>query len=173
VLRRSGFAPSPEEIHHAVRLGFRQRWGIRTANHPGFAVTIAGQTVDALLDTGATVWLSREAQRIIDDEGPAQRATSFVSGDLFARWRTDHPEWRVIEKGCQKTGEMLIEVPELEVAGWKAGPVWFTRRTPGSFKWMSSFMNRPITASIGGNFLRHFRVTLDYPAAVAYFEKAK
>jgi hypothetical protein len=32
-------------------------------------------------------------------------------------------------------------------------------------------MDKPISASIGGNFFRHFRVTLDYPRAVAYFEK--
>jgi len=173
VLRRPLYAPPPEAASHAAPLGFRQKWGIRIANHPGFAVRIAGQRVDALLDTGATVWLSPEAQRIINDAGPAERATSFVSGDLFERWRRDHPEWRVIEKGCQKTGEAMMEVPEVEVAGWKAGPVWFTRRPPGSFKWMSSFMDRPIAASIGGNFLRFFRITIDYPAAAAYFERPK
>ena len=67
----------------------------------------------------------------------------------------------------------MIEVPEVEVAGWKVGPVWFTRRVPWNFKWMSSYMDRPISASIGGSFLSYFRVTLDYPKSVAYFETVR
>jgi hypothetical protein len=173
VLRRSSFLPSVEITHHAAPLGFRRWCGIRLSNQPRFEVSIAGQTIDALLDTGATVWLSQEAQRIIHDGGPAERATSFISEDIFERWRKDHSGWRVIEKGCQKSGEAMIEVPEVEVAGWKVGPVWFTRRVPWNFKWMSSYMDRPISASIGGSFLSYFRVTLDYPKSVAYFETVR
>ncbi len=32
-------------------------------------------------------------------------------------------------------------------------------------------MDAPIAASIGGNFFRHFRLTIDYPNAVAYLEQ--
>jgi len=76
----------------------------------------------------------------------------------------------MIENGCLKSHEALIEVPEARVGGLAAGPIWFTRREDGALLWMSSFMDRPIAASIGGNFLRHFRVTVDYPNAIGYFQ---
>lgn len=171
ILHHTPFTPSTEMEKHVAPLGFRREYGLRTSNHPRLQVTISGNPVEALLDTGATVWLSAGARRIAGDNRPSERATSFVSADLFGRWQESHPDWRVIEKGCEKSGESMIEVPELEVAGLSAGPVWFTRRGNTNYEWMSSFMDRPILASIGGNFLEHFRITLDYPAARAYFVK--
>jgi hypothetical protein len=120
---------------------------------------------------GATVWLGAEALKLADDQEPSERATSFVSAELFDRWRKADSEWRGIERGCQRSHESIIEVPEVEVAGGRAGPVWFTRRANENYAWMSTFMDRPITAPVGGNFLRHFRITINYPEAVAYLEK--
>jgi hypothetical protein len=171
VLKGSGFVPDSDMDRHAVRLGFRQEWGIRTAHHPRFAVTITGESVDCLFDTGATVWLTPQAQQVINDQEATERATSFVAASLFDRWRKAHPNWRVVEKGCQRTGASLIEVPEVEITGFKVGPVWFTRRSDANFTWMSSFMDKPIRASMGGNFLQYFRVTVDYPKAIAYFQR--
>jgi hypothetical protein len=173
ILRHTPLAPTPEMAGHAVALGFRHEWGVRTSNHPRFTVTIDGEQVDALLDTGATVWPSPEALPAMGDAAPGERATSFVSADLFDRWRTVHPEWRVIAEGCAKSHEAIIEVPEVEVAALKAGPVWFTRRSAANYTWMSTFLDKPIVASLGGNFLGHFRLTVDYPAAKAYLEKAR
>src|SRR5438132_2620096 len=153
------------------RSAFATQWGIRMGNQPRLVITIDGESVESLLDTGAEFWPSPEALRVMDDQTPGEQATSFVSADLFERWRTAHPDWRVIAVGCQRTREAIIEVPEVQVAGLKAGPVWFLRRESGNFTWMSSYMDKPIVASVGGNFLRNFRVTLDYPAALAYWEK--
>jgi len=171
VLKGDGFMPDSEMDQPAVRLGFRKEWGIRTANHPRFAVTIAGESVDCLFDTGATVWLTPEAQQAMNDKEATERATCFVAASLYDRWRKAHPNWRVVEKGCQRTGASLIEVPEVEITGFDVGPVWFTRRSDANFTWMSSFMDKPIRASMGGNFLHYFRVTVDYPKAVAYFQR--
>jgi hypothetical protein len=171
ILRHTSFTPTDEMAAHDVPLGFRHEWGIRTSNHPRMVVTVAGTALETLLDTGATVWLSAEARRVVGDKQPSERATSFVAAKVFRQWREAHPKWRVVEKGCERTREALIEVPEMEVAGFKAGPVWFTRRDDENYRWMSSFMDRPIVASIGGNFLGHFRMTVDYPNAVAWFEK--
>jgi hypothetical protein len=145
--------------------------GICTGHHPRFTIRVDGQPIEALLDTGATVWLTREAMQVVAEPGESERATSFISARLFERWHTTHPEWRVIKNGCEKSHEDLIEVPEIEVAGLRAGPVWFTRRGDGNYAWMSSFMDAPISASIGGNFFRHFRLTIDYPNAVAYLQQ--
>jgi hypothetical protein len=32
-------------------------------------------------------------------------------------------------------------------------------------------MDKPIKASMGGNFLQYFRVTVDYPKATAFFQR--
>jgi hypothetical protein len=34
---------------------------------------------------------------------------------------------------------------------------------------MSSMTDKPVEGAIGGNALRHFRMTLDYPRGTAYF----
>jgi hypothetical protein len=39
-------------------------------------------------------------------------------------------------------------------------------------KWMSQWMDRPVEGALGGSALRYFRVTVDYPNAVAVFEQA-
>ena len=66
----------------------------------------------------------------------------------------------------------MIRIPEVVVAGISIGPVWFVRRADANYTWMSTFMDNPIAASIGGNVFQHWRVTLDYPSAIAYFERS-
>lgn len=173
ILRATPFALTPEMRQHSAPLGFRKAvFGFRDQNHPRITVHVAGEPVQALFDTGATVWLSPEAMRVMNTRGDAERGTCFVTASQFEQWHRLHPSWRVIERGCAKTGAALIEVPEVELAGLKAGPVWFTHRQEGNYAYVSRFMDKPIAAAIGGNFLKHFRVTVDYPGAVAYFERA-
>jgi hypothetical protein len=38
-------------------------------------------------------------------------------------------------------------------------------------QWMSKFMDQPISASLGGDFLRYFTITVDYPGSIAFFER--
>ena len=173
ILRLAPFAPSQQALQHSTPLGFRKEYGMRTSNHPRFIVTVDGQPLDALFDTGATVWLTPQALSIVNDGTASARATSFVRASVFERWHTAHPDWRVIENGCAKSCETLIEVPLVQVAGVGTGPVWFTRRADAHLDWISRFMDKRVSASMGGNFFRHFRVTIDYPAAVAYFEPAQ
>jgi hypothetical protein len=75
----------------------------------------------------------------------------------------------VIEHGDGIAGGRLIEVPEVEIAGWRIGPVWFTERQDASFVGMSRYTDQPVTGAAGGNIFQHFRMTLDYPAGVAWF----
>lgn len=66
----------------------------------------------------------------------------------------------------------MIEVPTVSVAGHSIGPVWFTRRADKNFhEFMSQWMDRKVDGAIGGNALRYFRITIDYPNAVALFER--
>jgi len=106
------------------------------------------------------------------DGRAAERATSFITASNFEKWRQAHPDWRVIENADMPLNEPMIEVPGIAIAGHTVGPVWFTRRADKNFhEFMSRFMDKRVEGAIGGNALRHFRVTVDYPGAVAVFER--
>lgn len=73
-------------------------------NFPRVPVTIDGETLDLLFDTGAA---------------------SFIAASAFEKWRAKHPNWRVIERAENGSGEAMIEVPQVTIAGYTArrGPV--------------------------------------------------
>lgn len=144
--------------------------GTRENSFPRIVATIDGQPVPLLLDTGAMTVLAPAALAALDDGLPAQRATSMISDTLFRAWRQAHPEWRVIEKAQAGTGSAMIEVPSLELAGQRIGPVWFTHRPDANFhRFMSGMMAARVEGALGGNALGHFVMTVDYPAAAAWF----
>ena len=59
------------------------------------------------------------------------------------------------------------------MAGYTVGPVWFTRRPDPSFhQFMSQYMDKQVEGALGGSALKFFRVTVDYPNAVAALRAA-
>lgn len=171
ILSNSPFQPTQVQAAHSVDVGFPSWMGLRSGNHPRITVKIADQSIEALFDTGATLRLTKQAVALIADGHASERATSFISGALFDRLHREHPEWRYVEKAEQDIGSPIVEVPVVEIAGLAAGPAWFTRREDANYQWMSSYTDKPIQTSIGGNVLKQFRVVLDYPAGIAYFER--
>lgn len=172
LLRADGDLPKHEPSHRAF-LGFpKNDEGKRGANYPRIEVKIDGATVDLLLDTGAMSKLKPDALAALGDGGPATRATSFISATTFDQWRQKHPDWRVIEDAdATANGEPMIEVPSVTITAHTVGPVWFTRRADKNFhEWMSQWTDKRIDGALGGNALRFFRVTVDYPRALAVFE---
>lgn len=158
---------------HRVPLGFKtDESGRRLNDFPRITATIDGESLDLLFDTGATVRLSPEAYSRLNDKGPLSRGTSFITKTQFEHWRHRHPEWRVIENAdAGLKGEPMIQVPSITLAGHTVGPVWFTRRPDLNFhQFMSKWMDRQVEGALGGSALRFFRVTVDYPNAVAVFE---
>lgn len=154
-----------------VRLGFKEEAGRRTFHFPRIEIEVDGEVLDMLFDTGATSILSDEALRAIDDGRPTIRASSFITRSQFLKWRNRHPDWKVIERGERYIGTPLILVPEIKVAGHTAGPAWFAVREDANFhEWMSQWMDKKIEGAVGGNVFRNFRITVDYPNALAYFE---
>lgn len=154
-----------------VALGFKQdEDGTRATNFPRITIKVDGKAIDVLLDTGATTVLSTDAMKALADSQPAERATSMIGDSIFKAWRLAHPDWRVIEKAQSFSGAAMIEVPEVEIAGARVGPVWFTWRPDANFReYMSGMMDAQVEGAIGGNALRHFTMTVDYPRAAAYF----
>lgn len=172
LLLHTGDAPAPTGVASAP-LGFRtDSLGNRLIAFPRIRAVVDGDTLDFLLDTGATVDLTPDGLAALDDRGPGLRATSFVTTEVFERWRAAHPDWRVIESADRTVDSMaMIEVPEVEIAGRTVGPVWFTQRPDRAFhEFMAQWMDRPVDGALGGNALGFFRVTVDYPGSTAYFE---
>ena len=140
--------------------------------YPRITVAIDGQEHELLFDTGATLFLSATALAALNDGGPAERAGSFIAARVFDDWHARHPDWRVLRDADTKFPSLLIEVPEIVVAGIRVGPVWFTRRGDENYRWMSQWTDQPIVGALGGSALRYFRVTLDYECGSAVFEPA-
>jgi hypothetical protein len=60
----------------------------------------------------------------------------------------------------------------VEIAGFRTGPVWFTRRSDSAYqKFMSPMMDEPVVGSIGGNALHDLSMTVDYPRSRAFFKR--
>ncbi len=173
-LRIEGARWKPNPKSTRVPLGFPTDENGRANNFARIAIRVDGKSIDMLLDTGATTLLTDAALHALDDGLPAHRATSFIVSSIFKGWHDAHPDWRVIEKGEDHTKADMIEVPEVEIAGARVGPVWFTRRADSNFhEFMSSMMDGQVEGAIGGDAFSHFVMTIDYPNAVAYFHCAK
>lgn len=172
LLRAPGDVPSVPAAHR-VALGFRKdRAGKHVTSFPRIGATIDGDTLDFLLDTGATMFLTDSARAVLGDGRAAERAASFITASVFRRWRARHPTWRVVRNAERRTGADLIEVPEVRVGGYTVGPVWFALRQDDAFHvWMAQWMDRPVEGALGGTALRGLRITVDYPGEMAYFEK--
>lgn len=172
LLRAPGDLP-PHDAAHRVPLGFRTNGrGQRTTHFPRIRVEVDGDSLDLLYDSGASLGLTDSAHATLADGGPAIRGTSFIVAGVFDRWRARHPDWRVIERAERGTGEAIIQVPRVSMGGYDVSPVWFTRRPDRNFhQYMSQWMDRRVDGALGGSALGYFRVTVDYPAAVAVFER--
>jgi hypothetical protein len=173
LLRSAGDLPR-HTPKHRIPVGFQtDSAGRRTLNFPRIQVLIDGDSLDLLFDTGAMTALTDSAHIALRDGRPARRATSFVVKSVFDRWRQRHPKWRVIEGADQlsDTTFPMIEVPGLDVGGFRIGPVWFTARPDQNFVRFSRWMDRPVVGALGGSALQYLQVTIDYPGSVAVFAR--
>jgi hypothetical protein len=173
VLHEPGETPDME-LSHTLDLGFLvDEEGRRLTHFASMEATIDGESLPFLLDTGATVVLTDSAAEALGSGEPQQRATSFITESVFSRWRRAHPDWRVIEDAdLNVTGSPMIEVPEVEVAGHKVGPVWFTRRPDTNFHdYMSRMMDRKVEGALGASLFRYFEMTVDFPSARVWLRR--
>lgn len=137
-------------------------------------VSVDGELLDLLFDTGATCTLTMQAQQQLADGLGPFRATSFIVADYFDKWRSKHPDWRVIEQAEEMRGNAyaMIEVPQVTIAGHKVGPVWFAYRPNKNFyEYMSQWTDQRVVGAIGGSALQYFRVTADYKNKKIWFER--
>lgn len=171
ILEAAGWKPALAA--RTVPLGFPvDAQGRRQSGFARIVVQLAGHPLDMLLDTGATGYPTPAAMTA---EGGAAtvRATSFITTSQFDQWQRAHPQWRVLHDADRLSikGKKMraIEVPAVEIAGWRTGPVWFTERPDTNFHdFMSSMMDRQVEGAVGGNLLRHFVMSVDYGQGTAW-----
>jgi hypothetical protein len=154
-------------------LGFREGAdGVRDLNFPRITIAVDGESLDMLLDTGATARLTETSSPVYGVPVGSRVGASYITTSIFERWVSRHPDWRVIDRADSVTGRAfpMIRVPAITVGGQTVGPVWFVSRPDANFRdMMSAMMDKPIEGAIGGSALTYFRVVIDYPGAAAYF----
>lgn len=125
---------------------------------PVVHASVAGQGYDFLLDTGGQYCM--------------------VSIAKLDAWAKRHPDWPRIT-GAYGPANMLFGKSEaqlsmLRIAALQWGPFRIddagaVSRGVGAYeRFMSGVVGMPVIGSIGGNVLRHFKVTIDYPAGKIY-----
>jgi len=165
----------PAASMHPTTLGFqRNAKGQLTTGFPRITIRVDGKPLDMLLDTGATAHPTAAGEKASGTPTvKGYGVTSYITTSMLERWHKAHPDWRVVKNGDDlhpKRSTRLIEVPQVEIAGWSVGPVWFTEQPDyGYHVWMASMMDKSIEGTVGGNVFRHFAMTIDYPRETAYF----
>ncbi len=166
----------PAAGEHATKLGFATNGkGGKATGLPRITLTVEGQPLDMLLDTGATASpTTKGLQATGMDVVRGIGTTSYITTSVMNRWHREHPHWRVVADGDELGGykARLIEVPRVEIAGWLIGPVWFTERADRAFgsNGISQYTDEDVHGAAGANLFRHFSMTLDYPRDTAWFK---
>ncbi len=101
-------------------------------------------------------------------------ADRFITESRLDAWHAAHPDWPLAENAdgmlAPRFAARAIRVPDVEIGGWKIGPVWFTERPDRALReFMSRMTDAPVEGVLGGNAFTNWRTTLDYPNATAYF----
>ncbi|MDB5069372.1 MAG: hypothetical protein JWM87_483 [Candidatus Eremiobacteraeota bacterium] len=130
-------------------------------------VTIAGEPLTLLLDTGATARVRDPVKRLMPDKEPVHQVC-LIEMQVLERWRRAHPAWTYAEAAFDVAGDKegaaspAILVPELRIANQLALPTWFiARRDASTFATVSKQMRRTVVGDLGGDALRRWRVTFD------------
>jgi hypothetical protein len=58
---------------------------------------------------------------------------SFITTAVLQRWRERHPRWRVIDNADANGRMRVIEVPQVQVGGYRVGRVCFAERPDKNF----------------------------------------
>jgi hypothetical protein len=171
-LRPPGWRPASPAAR-PLAISFKtDRHGHRPTDFGRIEIKVDHQALPMLFDTGATTWLSEWALGHLQDGRPSLRATSMIAHSVFERWHNAHPDWSIIDDAQLGSHARMILVPDVEIAGFAAGPVWFTERPDRNFhEVMSSMMSGPVEGAAGGNIFSSLVVSVDYPAAKAWVER--
>jgi hypothetical protein len=161
----------PGATMHPTVMGLQKNEkGENAGGDPRITVWIGDQAIDMALLTGAPsfpIKLQGNAQ-------PTYRGSSYLAASTIDQILRDHPGCCSVLVNEHKS--RLIEIPNIKVAGWRIGPVWFaevpdayfSRNTPG----VGQLVDKPVHGVAGPNIFEHFSMTLDYQTGKAWFSCA-
>jgi hypothetical protein len=172
LLLRSSYTPPESPANHRVPIYFKENnQGKHLMHFPRITAVIGQDTLSFLFDTGATIQLNdhTEAQYVAGLKEIS--GGSFIIRSRFEQWHKEHPDWKIVEDAALH-GADLIRVPQVTIAGYTVGPVWFATRPDRNFEQkMAQWMDRKVQGAVGGSLFQYFRITLNYPEGYAVFDQ--
>ena len=130
-----------------------------SSGHPRVDVRIGGITYGFLLDTGTQITLLRE--------------------DVLKQWAKEHPDWpRSIgaagpgNDGADPDDDFLLRIPRLQLGSFTTKHVAVASRSNEIYSATTYETPAAIAGALGGNVLSQFRVEVDYPDQLCFFERS-
>jgi hypothetical protein len=140
----------------------------------GVAVPCGVNPTTGLFQVAAT--LDGETVQLGVDNGSSG---TWISETLTAAWRTRHPDWpqttgavgsaNFFGFGFEARGA-LMRLPEIAIGPMRAAGVAVLGLDQRLFDWYSTKSAASVAGFIGANVLREFRVEVDYPNEMTYWE---
>jgi hypothetical protein len=151
-----------------------------TLKPPGIPVPFRADEKTGLLVVEATI--DGRSYPVTVDNGSAY---TWLKKGVVEQWLGAHPDWqrgvgavgpsnmRMAGDGVE-AGGILVRIPELHVAGLPLAQVGALGIGPDDqgqnlIDWYSKKNPLPVIGWLGGNVLRNFQLTLDYPNRVSYW----
>jgi hypothetical protein len=158
------------DASHVLAMAFKGGTSGQATSFARIPARVDGVELQFLFHTGVTFRPSPTAATAMGDPSISQRAGSFIALGVMKGWRERHPDWPFVARG--DSGAPMIQVPDVEIAGWHTGPVWFAARADDAFhQYLDGVTDRPVDGALGGNAYATFRITADYPSARLAFEQ--
>lgn len=157
--------PGGDRVAMTVGLGARPAPGLVPAASAILPVTIDGERVMMLLDTGADVAIDAAFRARFDDTS-ATRSLPLISKELFDRLHARHPGWAVLNGAARmaetKDAVTLLQIPDVRIGTHRAPPTWFALRADAqTYTFLSRAFGTKVAGDLGGEALRGWRVTID------------
>jgi len=132
---------------------------VASNGHPRVDVGIGGITYGFLLDTGTQITLMRE--------------------DVLKQWAREHPDWSrstgasgPANEGSDPNDDFLLRIPRLQLGSFTVNHVAVASRPNEIYSATTYETPAAIAGALGGNVLSQFRVEVDYPEQLCFFERS-
>jgi hypothetical protein len=162
--------PGGDRVAMTVGLGPRPAPGLAPTAFALVPVTIDGERIMMLLDTGTDVAIDA-ADRNRFDDAAATRSLPLITTGLFERLHARHADWRVLAGSAHmaetKAAVKLLRVPEFLIGTHRAPPTWFAvREDAETYTNLTRMFKTKVDGDLGGEALRAWRITIDVPHEV-------
>jgi hypothetical protein len=109
-------------------------------------------------------------------------AGTWVSTALTSAWKARHPDWPSSTGAVGSAnffgfpfepGGVLMRLPELRIGAVRVQDAGLLGLEPGLFEWYSKKSAGPVSGFLGANVLKEFRLEVDFPNRMTYWEAGR